>query len=1584
MRLLCTLLVILFIPAVSWCQLINNYDTCRTQVYYQIIGNSNNDTKIVKARTVQDHGVLGVGYLKQGTNQDALIIKHDKDGRVIWQKIFGDANHDELCTDWREMTDRKLLVTGVAKNKTSLQSHMFIMMLSPDGTIIWQKSYSDISPSSSITNARIYPDINNENFFVAESDSAIIYGMTNSTGSVNWQKSISVNPGTKLVAASAEFNFLMFATNTVDSGYHVSNIYYVNYNSLGHPQTIRFTTRMGGPNQNAHYILHDFEQYDIYSYFSGIRSINNGPYELVRVNIKSGYWREALETISTPGIAIDSLSRSAISIYGDYISFTNQNISNKVYSIKMTGSMNDPTYTIFSASNQLPGNITLTGNARTWDNGYIINGQRSTPGGGRQIVQLKLDSVANAGQCIARQTEALATIRQIFPEDTVRYTYTILHGLTPSVYSMNISSAPIDTSFYCKEIYCPTIPDTDSCVNSFQKLYRTYEENSTIGDAQIINGRIYLMGSIASMDYLPERSYTYVAEFTKNGMVKNQRKYYVGVGVGTRMHKGNDSTLLLYGTTSDSAYFPSIVLAKIDTNLNLRWIKTHRLTTTAQYAGTLTIGSIHEASDGGYFLLYSDFVVFTETRVYLTKLDANGNFMWSKIYRITDPGRSNYIKGVDIVVSNGYIYISCKNGYNSYKADFLLKATEANGSLIWSKRYANPNEESNLLSDLLHIHNNTLYMAGLYKDPTSGIIKNLVVTLDTAGLIMQKFSFRNSSDNIYPRLNFQYKNQGKFLVNAGSSWLNNSVRPYQFYMSMDDNLNILRARKRNTLFNNAATSMTMEPNGQLYESGYYYTSSYSGQAYFIKFSPEGNVGTCPSDSFPILKESASAVINMFPGVCVQTDTVFTMRTPVYRVEQSYLATSDIVCASVPGCDTIHLTGDTLVCNQAQAITYQANRNSGCEAPLQWSIDQSQSVVQILAQTDSTITLSFSGTGNVQLKARLSSNCRIFSDSLLIRIIGASPTLDLGPDTSLCPGSSLLLNAGAGFMSYRWQNGSSNQTFTVTSGGTYYVTVTDSCGNIQSDSILVNMGSGGPVLNLGPDSSFCQSNSILLQAQPGFLSYNWQDGSGNMQFIATTPGIYFVSVTDSCGNIISDTIRIRAFRQASTLNLGRDTSFCSSVNVRLSAGTGFAEYRWQDGSTDSVFTANTTGLFFVQVRDSCGNTMRDSIRIYPDTAIVFDMGPDRFICRGDSVTLQATPGLSNYSWSPQATIIQQTTPYSVIVIPQSNTWYHVSAIKPNGCTVTDSVFVTVNVPPPINLGADTSLCQGDTLLLNAGPGFQSYEWSTGQQGSTIGVYQAGTYILSALDQHQCSSADTISILQMYPLPVSQLLDETSICKDQPLNLHAGSGYPSYYWNTGESTESISVTSMGYYWVTITNASGCKATDTIHVNREYEGPGDLFNVKDSTICSFESITLGPSASYQSYLWSNGSSNSFIRVGSAGEYWLQVEDIHGCKGTDTFKLKTKDCNIGIYFPSSFTPNDDGLNDTYGPKAYGNLVSYRMAIYNRYGEKIFETYNIRDRWNGKYKGYKQEIGAYVWESVYQMAGKPLVRASGTLLLIR
>jgi gliding motility-associated-like protein len=342
------------------------------------------------------------------------------------------------------------------------------------------------------------------------------------------------------------------------------------------------------------------------------------------------------------------------------------------------------------------------------------------------------------------------------------------------------------------------------------------------------------------------------------------------------------------------------------------------------------------------------------------------------------------------------------------------------------------------------------------------------------------------------------------------------------------------------------------------------------------------------------------------------------------------------------------------------------------------------------------------------------------------------------------------------------------------------------------------------------------------------------------------------------------------------------------------------------------------------------------------------------------------------------------PTTIKVFPNTGTWYYVSALKPNGCKITDSIYVDVHIPVSINLGIDSSLCEGDTLQLNAGPGFNSYSWSTGEHTAAIDVYQAGNYHVMAIDHNNCTSKDSFSVLQVYPLPVTQLPSQSAICKDQPLILHAGPGFTSYLWSTGALTENIAVSSLGIYWVRVKNSSGCSQTDSIDINQVYTSPSNFIKEGIETICNFETINITPVKNYVSYLWSTGSVNNSISINNAGNYWLQVTDTNGCKGRDSFRLITKDCNIDVYFPNSFTPNNDRLNDTYKPKAYGRLRSYHIMIFNRYGERLFESWNILEGWNGMYKGAKQEIGAYVWKCSYQLGDEKMKNKSGSLMLIR
>lgn len=1588
MRTLSLLLLLALAPLLSKCQLLNNYDTCRTQTYYQYIGSPIKETHIEKGRTVQDNGIISAGYVKQAVSQDALIIKQNAQGQVVWQKEYGNAANDERITDWRELTNKQLLVAGIATNRATQQSVFFMMLLAADGTVIWQRSYADPAPSYSITNAKIYPDYFGEFFFAVEGDSFIIYGMTSNTGTLNWQRNITTNPGTQLVAAISDYSRLLIATNSTESGYKTANFYYINYYSTGNPKNIRFTNKLGGANQNSHYVLQDVEQFSQYTYFSGIRSVGSAPYELIRVNINQGFIREGLETITTPGIVIDSSTRSAINLYGDAISFTAGRKSDWLHTIKMTGS-NYTSYIVWASTYHLPDSIVVGGNIKAWDAGYVFFGYKELPGGNKRIVQLKTDSASLSATCISRQQANFGLIRNAFPADTVRYTQNNSHALASSAYNSSAASSAVDTLVLCKELQCPPVPLSNNCLNSFQKLYQSYSPGDYPVGLQIVNNRTFLLGVTEAMSYSPDGQTCFIAEMNSNGQVTNQKRFIVGGGTynsGTftpGLYKSNDSSLLLYAlaTTSDNSLL--LFLAKIDTGLNVVWMKSLRTTATSSGGSGIAMADVKQGADGSYFLLYSNGVsLLGLNRMYLIKLSSSGAFMWSKVYKPSYPGYFDNTMARRLEVSGGFVYMMGVNAYNSYSASVLLKASENNGSLIWSKKFSNAYQYVDL-SRSMRVYNGELYLAGIKKDNAAGSNRdNIMLKTGTDGSIINAASLKLTGTNIAPEMEFLQHNDGNIYMTSSNYYYNPaySIAP-QINATVNLNFDVITAKQRPGNNSTAKKYLAVGANQQLYETGANTISYYLwGNLYFRKIAPDGSTGTCPADTLP-MEKITPLPITVSDINCSQADSVFTAVTPVFRTEQSFLATSRLLCSSVPGCNFIRIAGDSLICNRTLQYTFRSVRNTGCLAPVQWIYDSRY--VQVTNETDSFITLRFLAAGPLMLKARLTSNCVPYTDSFLIRVIGTAPTLNLGADTTLCSGATLLLRAKKGFKTYLWQDGSTDSVFTVSAAGLYHVSVTDSCNNNYSDSIQVQMLNSGPVLNLGADRLFCNSTPITFNAHAGYLSYMWQNGSTDSVFTATLPGVYHVRVTDICNNTFRDTVKVADYRRATTLNLGADTLFCNAVAFQLKAGAGFKNYNWQNGTTDSVLLATNTGLYYVTVTDSCGAVFTDSIRISPDTIIPFDIGSDSSICKGDSIVLTATAGLSNYTWWPLANTLPQG-PASIKVFPTSNTLYYVSAVKQNGCEVTDSVRINVFNTPTVNLGFDTRLCAGDTLQLNAGTGFSTYTWSTGEQTASIKAYRAGRYYVSATDNNYCTARDTLSIPDIIPLPVTQLPTETAICQGQLKKLHAGTGFASYLWNTSATTESISVTSIGQHWVTVTNSFGCRKTDTVHISKVIASPAGFMPFNDSTICRYESITVAPSQNFASYLWNTGSVSKSIVANSSGNYWLKVTDANGCAGIDSVTLLQKDCNIGLFFPNSFTPNDDGLNDLYKPKLYARLDTYHIVIYNRYGQTLFESRNITEGWNGKFKGDKLENGAYIWQCWYQLIGENMQNKSGTVLLIR
>ena len=149
-------------------------------------------------------------------------------------------------------------------------------------------------------------------------------------------------------------------------------------------------------------------------------------------------------------------------------------------------------------------------------------------------------------------------------------------------------------------------------------------------------------------------------------------------------------------------------------------------------------------------------------------------------------------------------------------------------------------------------------------------------------------------------------------------------------------------------------------------------------------------------------------------------------------------------------------------------------------------------------------------------------------------------------------------------------------------------------------------------------------------------------------------------------------------------------------------------------------------------------------------------------------------------------------------------------------LTDSVSngIWVNVKPNINLGPDTSFCEGDPLVLDAGDDYESYLWSNGDTTRTTTVFLAGDYWCEVYEGSGCGNRDTVSVIA-HEKPNFSLGDDVALCSGGFYTIDAGSGFASYLWPNGSTLQTYSVETSGSVWCEVTNEFACPKRDSIYV-------------------------------------------------------------------------------------------------------------------------------------------------------------------------
>lgn len=305
-----------------------------------------------------------------------------------------------------------------------------------------------------------------------------------------------------------------------------------------------------------------------------------------------------------------------------------------------------------------------------------------------------------------------------------------------------------------------------------------------------------------------------------------------------------------------------------------------------------------------------------------------------------------------------------------------------------------------------------------------------------------------------------------------------------------------------------------------------------------------------------------------------------------------------------------------------------------------------------------------------------------------------------------------------------------------------------------------------------------------------------------------------------------------------------------------------------------------------------------------------------------------------------------------------------------------------VPINLELGKDTTLCgRKSTLLLNATtPGASDYRWNDGSTKPTLLVTRPGKYSVTAL-----TSCKTLvdSITVDYALDFD-LGADTTLCNGQTITLKVPTNATStYQWQDGSQQNTFTVKQEGRYSIQVTQAS-CVAADSINVR--YIRPPQLELGPNQELCGAELFTIKPTVADGKFRWLDQTAGTERTVSSSGVYTASVQN--DCATViDSIGIDYSACDCILYAPNSFTPNDDGQNDIFLAYGCGDITITSLAIFNRWGEVVFQTAAEPFQWNGYYRGEACETGVYAWRINYKLNQRGTIKPGqqqGALQLIR
>lgn len=444
----------------------------------------------------------------------------------------------------------------------------------------------------------------------------------------------------------------------------------------------------------------------------------------------------------------------------------------------------------------------------------------------------------------------------------------------------------------------------------------------------------------------------------------------------------------------------------------------------------------------------------------------------------------------------------------------------------------------------------------------------------------------------------------------------------------------------------------------------------------------------------------------------------------------------------------------------------------------------------------------------------------------------APDIEIFGKQAFCPGDSIKLRVTLPFKRYLWSTGDRTREIIVKKAGDYWVEVVDSLGcKGRSGDVSIRLYDPVPPPIIG-NPGFCEGDSTTISVAGNYKSILWSTGAKTKDLLVKTPGNYSVTALDSNGCRVSSSIYVTRYANPRPKIRGQTSvcAFSKRVIYRISANAD-EDYTWELDNGSMVYGV-------------------DSI------SVIIDFGA------GGKATLRINAN-------------------NVIT----------------GCLGYDTIQISINdkLQPRItsNKNNKFEFCEGDTIILDAGEGYFSYQWSNGAKSQYLEVSKPGTFSVLVKDPSGCEGSDTVEV-KMNPLPNPKITGPLSICEfsESEYRVEPVVSGSSYTWTIeggvitkGDSTSKIAVKwdSAGPGKIELaeaTDATGCtSAAIPLDIQINPLPKPEISVAGDTVFCMGDSVILDAGGPYSSYKWSNGAVLQKITIRESGIYNVTVSDINGC---------------------------------------------------------------------------------------------------------